>query len=710
MHNHRPPSRNATQLLLITTLLTVPLSACEAPAEFDEIDVESLEAATQDEAPVATLERPGAEAYGEGVMDLGEGMVAFIPEIHITDDAPVDPSLDPELIDRPRGDEDAKDDLARATRQARANTEAVLAQAELRGEDTIYFLVNLPEPSFDFRALATDDEPARERALADRKAQLAGAQDEVADALAALGASVVGRYWVVNSIGVEARGDEVARILSLPGVESLSLAEMEIQAGARYDGDDTMDALRSTDMHAQSHYGQSNGRTSSPNSLIKVGVFDVDPLNTNHVGWLDWAGGPSRVRSKENCNGSGCSASTTAAAGAVNHGTRVASVAAGSIVQGQDSNYPGANTTAQRERSWSAREADLYYYWGESITAVQEAIADGVDVLNMSVGISCSAPGNTSCSPTYDCGNLNQIFRNGLDAGMLTLACSGNGSQGGSGSCDLWWPGYRPETLSVNALNTANDATAYHDSVFTSYATTGPIAITSESGVSSTTPGVDLLAPGEVRYAFGNGTNDYFNMNGCSNATPVTTGLAALLREGFKDLGWLGNDARALMVNMLLMGDASNGSTANGESNTRVHNSAGYGRIHGHIPTDASMSAPWGWGWRAVRIYDGQELSYSVWDAGPESPAVTEWKMAVTWDAPDLQDVPDVVIKVVDTCNGDVTVASDYSYALRKRLHLNQASVANKCLEMRVRAWDVPPEGTLVYMADYFHGGSTNEH
>lgn len=703
--NHHALARHLTPSLVATLALLA--SAC-VPASDDDVD--SFDEALVEPAEAGVPLSPdevAARSYGEAVADLGEGLFAYTPELTIIDDAPIDPVL----IDRPRNDAGEIDSDEQAREIAVANTEAVIELARERGSGAIVFIVNLPELPFDFTRLAVDEDRERERqaALSERQADVRAAQADAVQAIERLGGQVVAHHWVVNALTVESTGDDVADILALPMIASASIGELVVSPGARYDGTDTRTAVRSEAMNNLGYYGAGGGRTSSPTGSMKVGVFDVDPLNTNHVGWLNWAGGPTRVASKKFCNGT-CTASTTAATGSVNHGTRVTSVAAGSIDQGQDPNFPGFGTTAQLEHSWSAAESRIYYYWGNSITAIEAAIADGVDVLNMSVGISCTAPNNYGCSPLYDCGNINTILRNGLDAGMLGLACAGNGSQGGSGSCDLWWPGWRPETIAVNALDTSNDAVAYHDSVFTGYATTGPIPIIMESGVSSTTPGVDLTGPGETRFAYGNGSNDYFDMNGCSNATPVVTGAVGVLREAFKNLGWLGNDARALMVNALLMGDASNGSTANGESNNAVHPSAGYGRFHGHIPSDADMVAPWGWGWRSVRIYDGQELRYSVWDAGPESSAVTEWKMAVTWDAPNLNDVPDVVVRVVDTCNGDLTIASDYSYALRKRLHLTAGSIGGRCLEMRVQAWDVPPEGTVVYMADYFHGGDTNIH
>ncbi|MFV8753047.1 S8 family serine peptidase [Nannocystaceae bacterium ST9] len=704
----RSSPRHFTRLAALTSLvLATACSTDEVDPTIDDELAERVDPIGPIESSEAGVPLPAdqlaARTYGEAVADLGDGLVAFTPELTIIDDAPIDP----ELADRPRRADDV-DPIARDREIAAATTEAVVETARQRGRDPITFIVNLPEQAFDFTRLAVDEDDVREAAIAERHADIRGPQAELAAAIERLGGRVVANHWVVNAMSVESSGDAAVDILALPGVVSASIGELTITPGARYDGTDTRTAVRSQAMNGYGYWGQNNGRTASPTSSIKVGVFDVDPLNTTHVGWLDWTGGPSRVASKKFCDGS-CTASAAAATGAVNHGTRVTSVAAGSIDEGQDPNFPGFGTAAQLEHSWSAAEANIYFYWGNSITAIEAAIADGVDVLNMSVGISCSAPNNYACSPLFDCGNINTILRNGLDAGMLGLACAGNGSQGGSGSCDLWWPGYRPETLAVNALDTSNDAIPYHDTVFTSYATTGPIPIVSEGGVASSTPGVDLVAPGETRFAFGNGSNDYFDMNGCSNATPVVTGAVGVLREAFKNLGWLGNDARALMVNALLMGDASNG-TANGEANTWVHASAGYGRFHGHIPSDADMAAPWGWGWRWVRIYDGQELRYSVWDAGPESNAVTEWKMAATWDAPNLNDVPDIIIRVVDTCNGDATVASDYSYALRKRLHLTSESIGGRCLEMRVQAWDVPPEGTVVYMADYFHGGDTNIH
>lgn len=676
----------------------------------DERAIEAaIEEPTHTAPPPAPTGGPSSisipEGYGEALVDLGEGMLAYEPEIRIVDDAPIDP----ELEHRPRGRVSGLDSEARRAQRASVDREMVRALGRDRGAAVLRFEVNLADPGFDLRTLAREEDDVRQAAIAARKESLRPSQESVTAAIEALGGTVVERRWVINSLVVEAAGDDVDAIVSLPAVESAKSAETTVTPAARYDGTDTRAAVRTEAMRSYGHYGETEGRTAFPSNTIKIGIFDVDPLNTTHVGWLDWAGGPTRVKKKAFCSGGACVASGAAAAGIFNHGTRVASVAAGDISQGQDANFPGFNTAAQREHSWSASDADIYYYWGDPATAIEAAIADGVDVLNMSVAISCGGAENYLCSPNYDCSNINALLRGGLDAGMVTTVASGNGSQGGAGTCDLAWPGYRPETIGVNSLNTSNDAVAYHDTVFTAYATTGPIPIVSYGGVSSATPGVDLLAPGEVRYAFGNGTNTYFDMNGSSNATPVVAGALGLMREAFKDLGWLGNDARALMVNAFVLGDASNG-TANGESNNQVHNSAGFGRLHLHKPSSQDLVAPWGWGWRAVVIQDGQELAYSVWDTGPESPAVTEWKMAVMWDAPDLENVPDIVVRVVDTCNGGATVLSDYSYAPRKRLHLTAPQIGGKCLEMRVLGWDVPPGGTVVYMADYFHAGDTNIH
>src|SRR6185312_11090843 len=104
----------------------------------------------------------------------------------------------------------------------------------------------------------------------------------------------------------------------------------------------------------------------------------------------------------------GCTRLTTApAAGAKAHGMVVAGIAAGSIEDGEDPNYTGIHTVDQRDRSGIAKEAVILYYRGGDGSvlswryAIQQAVADGADVINLSLGDSANRC-DTQDTSTYD--------------------------------------------------------------------------------------------------------------------------------------------------------------------------------------------------------------------------------------------------------------------------------------------------------------------
>jgi len=83
------------------------------------------------------------------------------------------------------------------------------------------------------------------------------------------------------------------------------------------------------------------------------------------------------------------------------------------------------------------------------------------------------------------------------------------------------------------------------------------------------------------------------------------------------------------------------------------------------------------------------------------------------WIERDLTDVNDIVIQVYDTCppgGGEELIATDDSYAPRKRIHLLEDEIGGRCLEMRAYAYDVPSNGKIVYSADYYHSGAIWDH
>jgi hypothetical protein len=190
------------------------------------------------------------------------------------------------------------------------------------------------------------------------------------------------------------------------------------------------------------------------------------------------------------------------------------------------------------------------------------------------------------------------------------------------------------------------------------------------------------------------------------------TAAAGALRNAFSSIGWTTTSAPALMVNMLLMGDAWDANSGN-DRRTRLSDLSGGGRIHMHWPSSTDLTAPWGWGWRSFVIHQGQTISWNVGSSAPESPLIQQWKWAALWFESDLQNVADIDFEVYDTCppgGGEILVASDSSRDLRARFMLLQPEIANRCLQMRAYGYLVPSGGRVVWSADYFHSGDPSTH
>lgn len=128
-----------------------------------------------------------------------------------------------------------------------------------------------------------------------------------------------------------------------------------------------------------------------------------------------------------------------------------------------------------------------------------------------------------------------------------------------------------------------------------------------------------------------------------------------------------------------------------------------------------NLTAPWGWGWHAVNISQGTEVAFDVWDSGPESSTIRQWKVAMTWDEPSLTNAADIILRVYNTCplggGAPVLVASQTGYDVRKRIELKQNEIGGACLRYHIIGRSIPAgEVRAVYVADYFHSGDPADH
>ena len=609
--------------------------------------------------------------------------------------------------------EKAQWEAAQARVPAPAPNSAVLAELRERWPDELVSVtVNLSPVEADWSAYkALVDDPSRQAFADARASALAPMQEPVVEWFARHDAKDVESFWAFNQVRGTVAAKVAAELLSIPNVVSIHLPA-PLTPGVAYDGVYSRVGTRLWSFFTNGLDGSGGNRTYSGNR-VRIGVFEAAMLNRNHVGWQYNGGGWSRLTHVKDCAQVGCPATGAPADPSDSHGTRVTQLAAGSIEGGQDPSFPGTGTYEQIRRSGHSNGSEIYFYTGNGSDpisrAIQATISDGVDILNLSLQF------GGMCDRSWDVSGINAALISARQAGVLINACGGNVSHGAG--CTIWYPGLRPDTLAVNGLDSASTNTSYNTLQAMAQASRGGLPIRTFSGIASTTPGIDLMAPGVFQLWFAqSGTTGYANQSagGCSFATPVVSGAAADLRNAFSSIGWTTTSAEALMVNMLVLGDSWDADT-NGYRPSRLSSLSGAGRIHMHWPSSQDLTAPWAWGWRPVTIGPNQWQSWPVGDAGPESSSITQWKWAAVWYEPDLSNVADLDFYVYDTCppggGPPVLVASDLSYDLRARFTLNQSQIAGKCLEMRVHGTAVPANSTrTVWSADYYHSGDPTNH
>jgi hypothetical protein len=581
----------------------------------------------------------------------------------------------------------------------------------------------------DWAAFRTGDDVARAAFIAQRQMRLAPIRASLLSWLNGIGAKNVESLWLANLVHADIPAIRVQAAAQRSDVVNLTSGGDVVPEQLRaWGGKEYQDGLRIRQFYNAGIKGHRGSRRAG--GRIKIAILDVNMPYRDHPAFKT-ASGTSRLRRIRDCRVIGCPETNAAPSPEPDgsykpHGNIVSWVAGGSIEDGQDTSLPGTDTDDQRIRSGNLRDAYVHYYRvGDPSTisgAVQKAVEENADLINMSFHVPSdpAVPQSGRCDRLRDANGLNVAMLTALNTGVVMTAAAGNlGESLDETNCTIGYPALRSETIAVGGLNTGSSMTAYDDTGIWYGSSAGGMMIRTVAGGFPTVSSVDLVAPARVdRWPIVHptfGTNTYAqNMaDGTSFAAPGVASMIGAMKNAFWSVGWGANDARMLMVNALLMGNGWRPG-AGGGTGTISQSGMGYrsgaGKPKTHWPSSADLQSPWGWGWRAVSIRQGETVSWPVGDSGMELSSVMQWKWAVLYTSPSMNDVPDIDFYIDNTCGpGTYNMYSDTGYDLRARFRLSWADIAGRCLQMRAYGYSV--SGTVTfYSADYFHGGEETLH
>ena len=582
--------------------------------------------------------------------------------------------------------------------------------------------VELLEEPFDYSVLRGTRGQERAALIAARKAQLEPIQHDFLSQIEQLGGQPLGVSKLTNQVDLTFPAGRLGELLLLDGVVGISRAD-GVAGNSQANGW----TIRNT-AFGQTVLDQHGGQGSNHDGgEVRVAVIEYgNSLNIQHFAWRDWSGGPSRVLLTRECMYhyyapfGGYECWTSASGSASTHGTTVTSVLMGSIEQAQDPNFPGNGTVDQIRRSGIARESETLYYRADNSwalrAAIEHAMISGADVINMSMHV-----GDETCSGAADHGGVRGQVMAAENAGVVLVAASGNLRNGVScadgSNCDINFPAALTDVMAIGGTDLFG---SYADNGIWAGSMCGRASTPIASGISRWAPMIDLVTHCFVEEYAAGGTQSYGPSTfGTSFATPIVAGAAALTRDWMSDLGWPeADEAYGVRANLLVMGDAS-WQIMDGDPVSRIYNNInwgfGFGRLKYRWPNPASsaqLGADGSWGSHSFLLSPGQTVAFTLGDGNPLPASILGWKLAVIADENTYGEMPDLNVRIVDTCvasNPIVQSAARLAGRWRVVLDQNVHSLPGKCLEARITA-DATSGPVEVFAADYGFSNSYSKH
>jgi hypothetical protein len=375
---------------------------------------------------------------------------------------------------------------------------------------------------------------ARERAIIERKVEMASRQEDLARAVEAAGGRITWASWTSGSLEAEVPAGAIETLARHRDVFSIDHAEPQVESTHFFQGDDYFVATdaQDYDQHHSGLHGLSAKHPYTSRVVLAMGEKCIDQTNP---AWLNAAPpggstrgffydcdpvGPCSQGGVENCSGSSA------------HGTRVAQLMAGDFMDGQD---PALTTLNARRLTGTCPECRLFFFQDQNLNNRQKtlnAACDvGVDIFQSSISnVSQSCDGN---------GWYDSTLQSLIDCDAVYIQSASNDGPGPG--CTTHYPADHPWTLAVAGLGspsiivTCASSGAYYGTgcTFHSNSSSGGATYDGNSGAASV---IDLVAPFDYHNAilplFRNPVR-WGSAQGTSFATPLVAGLTARMMDWY---------------------------------------------------------------------------------------------------------------------------------------------------------------------------------
>lgn len=493
--------------------------------------------------------------------------------------------------------------------------------------------------SFDAGQVNTSAE--RKARIVAREAEAAELQKPVSSALADLGIPSSG-FWLVNALAATVPPALVPEIAKLAAVRSIDLdAQLTKTESDRWDGDN----VKAASGLSAGHYGNNgyDGERYNPvtGQHLSIALLDFD-FNANHPVFLDWGGGPTRVRHQIKCGSMVCLWWDFGWGAGDLHGSLCASAAAGDAM---DNQILGIEQF-RRDRTGAAEEADLMFIGTGAISATIRGLATAVsfeaDVVSESFG-----GADSTCDGFYS-GWENAVY-NAHQAGVLTVGSAGNNNEAArTGNCKLTGLSEVPSQLVVGGLNDPRLGTYSAVDIWPNTSRGGVNVTINGQSYSEAFTGVDVLVPNE--WWWGAYTDATFtHTGGTSLAAPQVAGTALLLKDWFIGNGFASHVAVPgfLFANVLAMTDRAYTSTL--YKTSRFDPLWGGGRFQErYYALPDHPSGLYRLEWAVVTIANGQHVWHRVGGVGNEPSGIEVLKAYAVFFEADGANVADIDIELFD--------------------------------------------------------------